>query len=161
LAVRVEEPARRPCSGPNTNNVVSNYPRTSTYERTSVADTENNDGRMSALYTEGHPRTQTNKLRRGTDHLGVREGLDGRDATDRTVTDTIRMASAPQLEIWPPKRRRAILWTLAQTVLFRSQQQRNLTLQDFQDFLRRSSWKLSRSGKENERVGTYLTALDS
>jgi hypothetical protein len=30
----------------------------------------------------------------------------------------------PQFRIWPPKRRRAILWTLAQTILFRTQQQR-------------------------------------
>jgi hypothetical protein len=51
----------------------------------------------------------------------------------------------PQFHIWPPKRRRAILWTLAQVILFRTQQTRTLKLQDFMDFPQRSRWKPTRS----------------
>jgi hypothetical protein len=50
----------------------------------------------------------------------------------------------PPIPEMAPKRRRAILWTLAQTILFRTLQLRTLTRQDFQDFLRRSRWKLTR-----------------
>ena len=45
----------------------------------------------------------------------------------------------PQFQTWPPTRYRAILWTLAQVILFRTQQTRTLTLQDFMDYLQRSS----------------------
>ena len=48
----------------------------------------------------------------------------------------------PHFKLWPPKRHRAVLWVLAHLVAFRSQQARNLTLQDYLDFLRRSKWKL-------------------
>jgi len=37
---------------------------------------------------------------------------------------------------WPPKRRRAVLWVLANVVIFRTQQQRELTLQDYIDFIK-------------------------
>jgi hypothetical protein len=66
----------------------------------------------------------------------------------------------PQFQIWPPKRRRAILWTLAQVILFRTQQTRTLTLRDFMELLQRSRWKLTRSKKGRESVGNYLSVLD-
>jgi hypothetical protein len=48
----------------------------------------------------------------------------------------------PQFKLWPPQRHRAILWTLANPVLYRMQQQRNLTLHDFLVFPRRAKWKI-------------------
>jgi hypothetical protein len=66
----------------------------------------------------------------------------------------------PQFQIWPPKRRRAIIWTLAQVIMFRTQQARTLTLQDFMDFLQRSRWKLIRTIKGRDSVGNYLSVMD-
>jgi hypothetical protein len=67
----------------------------------------------------------------------------------------------PRFHMWPPKRYRALLWMLANVVLFRLQQQRNLTLQDCMDFLQRSKWKLMRPKKGKERVGNYVKVLDA
>ena len=67
----------------------------------------------------------------------------------------------PQFQIWPPKRQRAILWTLANVVLFRTQQQWNLTLQDYTDFLQRSKWEVMCRKKGRHSVGNYLTVMDS
>lgn len=67
----------------------------------------------------------------------------------------------PQFQIWPPKRQRAILWTLANVVLFRTQQQWNLTLQDYTDFLHRSKCKVMCRKKGRDSVGNYLTVMDS
>jgi hypothetical protein len=66
----------------------------------------------------------------------------------------------PQFQIRPPKCRRAILWTLAQVILFRTQQARTLTLQHFLDFLQRSRWKLTCSKNGTDSVGNYLSVMD-
>jgi hypothetical protein len=42
----------------------------------------------------------------------------------------------PHFKLWPPQRHRAILWVLAQLVLYRVHQRRPLTLNDYMDFLR-------------------------
>jgi hypothetical protein len=47
----------------------------------------------------------------------------------------------PHFTIWPPTRRRAVQWILANVVFFRTQMQRELTLHDLLDFLKRSKWK--------------------
>ena len=44
----------------------------------------------------------------------------------------------PQFNIWPLKRRRAILWVIANVVIFRIQQHTNLNLHDYMDFLHRT-----------------------
>jgi hypothetical protein len=66
----------------------------------------------------------------------------------------------PQLHTWPPQRDRAILWTLAQVILFRTQQTRTLTIPYFMDFLQRPRWKLTRSKKGRDSVGNYLSVMD-
>ena len=66
----------------------------------------------------------------------------------------------PQFKLWPPKRHRAVLWVLAHFVAFRSQQARNLTPQDYLDFLRRSKWKLYQERNRTKLVGNYLCTLD-
>ena len=66
----------------------------------------------------------------------------------------------PQFRIRTPKCRGAILWMLAQVILFRTQQERTLTLQDFLDFLQRSRWKLYQSKKGRNGVGNYLSVMD-
>ena len=50
--------------------------------------------------------------------------------------------TCPQFTLWPPQRNRAVLWLLANITTFRTQRQRNLTLQDFLQFLKRTRWKL-------------------
>jgi hypothetical protein len=79
----------------------------------------------------------------------------------RTVPDRIpdEWLTRPQFTLWPPKRRRAVLWTLANLFFFCSEKQRDLTLQDFMDFMQRTRWKLSRSKGGNESVENYLTVI--
>ena len=48
----------------------------------------------------------------------------------------------PDFTLWPPKGYRALLWILTSLVIFRTQQQREMTLEDFIDFMRRTKWKL-------------------
>jgi hypothetical protein len=66
----------------------------------------------------------------------------------------------PHFTLWPPRRRRAELWVLANIVTFRTQQQRELTLQDFIDFMKRSKWKLYQSHKREASVGNYPSVTD-
>jgi hypothetical protein len=68
----------------------------------------------------------------------------------------------PHFTHWPPQRQRAVLWVLAQFVGFRSHLERNLTFQDYVDFLRLSKYKFYRKRKRNRvtRVGNYLNILE-
>ena len=61
--------------------------------------------------------------------------------TDPRWISTERLGR-PQFKLWPPHCHRTILWTLANLVLYRTQQQRTFTLHDFLDFLRRKKWKI-------------------
>jgi len=65
-----------------------------------------------------------------------------------------------QFTIWPSKRHRAILWVIANFVIFRIQQHTSLTFHEFMDFLHRSGWKLIRHKGGWNLVGNYLTVLD-
>jgi exonuclease III len=67
----------------------------------------------------------------------------------------------PYFKIWPPQKHKAILWTLANTVTFRTKHHPDLTLQDYIDFLKRTRWKLMRSKRGRTLVGNYLTVLDA
>ena len=62
----------------------------------------------------------------------------------------------PQFRTRPATRHRAILWTLEQVILFRTQQTRTLILQDFMDFLQRSRWKFNCS-KKGETVWATIS----
>jgi len=66
----------------------------------------------------------------------------------------------PHFNIWPPKRNRAVLWTLANVIIFRLQQLTTPTLKDFMDFLLRSRWKLMSTRRGRDLVGNYLIVLD-
>jgi hypothetical protein len=65
----------------------------------------------------------------------------------------------PDFTIWPPKRRRAVLWLLAKFVAWRLQQRDRMTRQDYYDFLRRAKWKSQQATRWNEREGNYLSVL--
>jgi len=56
--------------------------------------------------------------------------------------------------LWPPRGRRPVLWILAKLFVLRTQQQRELTSQDFIDIMKRSKWKRYQPHKR-ERVGKY------
>jgi hypothetical protein len=62
----------------------------------------------------------------------------------------------PHFNIW----HRAILWVIANVVIFRMQHQTNLTLHDYMDFLHRSRWKLMRYKSGRILAGNYLSVLD-
>jgi len=74
---------------------------------------------------------------------------------------TVEWLTRPQFNVCPSKRHRAVLWTLAKLVIFRTQQRRDLTLHDFIDFMRRTKWKMYQAQKRNEHVGDYLTFIDT
>jgi len=81
-----------------------------------------------------------------------------RTIPSRTPHDSVLR---PQFNIWPPKRHGAILWVVANVVIFRIQQRTDLTLHDFMDFLLRSRWKLMCHKRGRDLVGNYLTVLGS
>jgi len=66
----------------------------------------------------------------------------------------------PRFTLWPPRRRRAVLWVLANLVILRTQQQWELTLQDFIDLLKRSKLELYQSHKSEASVRNYLSVID-
>jgi len=66
----------------------------------------------------------------------------------------------PHFTLWPSRRRRAVLWVLANLVIFRTQQQRELTLQDFINFMKQSKWNMYQSHKRKASVGNYLSVID-
>ena len=66
----------------------------------------------------------------------------------------------PHCTLWPPKRRCAVVWVLANLVIFRTQQQREITLQDFIDFMKLSKWKLYQSHKREASVENYISVID-
>jgi len=66
----------------------------------------------------------------------------------------------PHITLWHPQRQRAVLWVLAQSVGFRSQLERNLTFQDYIDFLRRSKYKFYAKRNRITQVGNYLSILE-
>jgi len=67
----------------------------------------------------------------------------------------------PHFNIWPSQKHRAILWLLANIVIFRIKQQSDLTLQDYIDFMHKIRWKLMRNKNGLTLVGNYLTLLDT
>jgi hypothetical protein len=66
----------------------------------------------------------------------------------------------PHFTMWPPARRRAVLWVLANVVYFRTQMQRELTLQDLLDFLKRAKWKMCQRRNYRQKVGDYLNTIE-
>jgi hypothetical protein len=67
----------------------------------------------------------------------------------------------PDFLLWPPKRHRAVLWMLAQMAIFRTQNARTLTMNDYMDFLRRAKWKVYTRSSRMQLVGNYLSALEA
>jgi hypothetical protein len=66
----------------------------------------------------------------------------------------------PHLKIWPPTRRRTVQWIIANVVFLRTQIQRERSLQDTIDFLRRSKWKLYKKRHRRGCVANYLSVID-
>ena len=63
--------------------------------------------------------------------------------------------------LWPPTRRRAVQWISANVVFFRTQLQRELTLHDLMDFMKRTKWKMYQRSNRRECVANYLTVIDT
>jgi hypothetical protein len=54
-----------------------------------------------------------------------------------------------------------VQWILANVVFFRTQLRRELTLDDLIVFLKRTKWKMYQRRNGKERVGKYLTIIDT
>jgi hypothetical protein len=66
----------------------------------------------------------------------------------------------PQFRLWPPPRHRAVSWTLATFIEFRSQRGVLLTLSDLHYFFKRAKTKLYQSRNRMRLVGNYLDVLE-
>ena len=93
--------------------------------------------------------------------MNMDETASSLDTTDNLGADAQRLASASSFNtVAPARRRRAVLCVMADLVIFGTQQQRDLTLQGFIDFMKRSKWKLYLSHKREEGVGNYHSVID-
>ena len=66
----------------------------------------------------------------------------------------------PQCVLWPPTRRRAGMWILANLVLFRTRPNQELTLRDFIELMQGNKYKLYQTVKRRLLVANYLLVLD-
>ena len=67
----------------------------------------------------------------------------------------------PRYSLWSPQRYGAVLWVLAYFVYYIVQYPTTPTLQDIADFMRRALWKAQPLPQRCERVGDYLTVLET
>jgi hypothetical protein len=65
----------------------------------------------------------------------------------------------PQFRLRPPQKHRTILWIIAHIALYRGQQRREFTFNDYMDFLRRHKWKMYQQPKRREQIGNYLSVI--
>jgi hypothetical protein len=66
----------------------------------------------------------------------------------------------PQCTLWPPTRRRAFMWILANVVFFRTGPNRELTQRDFMNVVWENKQKLYHTVKRRILVANYLRALE-
>ena len=66
----------------------------------------------------------------------------------------------PQCTLWPPRRRCAVMWMLANLLLFGTRPNWELTQYDFIEFLKTNKYKLYQSVKRRNLVANYLSVLD-
>ena len=66
----------------------------------------------------------------------------------------------PQCELWPPTRRRAVMWILANVMLFTTRPNQEFTLRDFVAFMQANKYKLYQTVKRRLLVANYLPVLD-
>jgi hypothetical protein len=62
----------------------------------------------------------------------------------------------PTCDVWPPTKRRAVLWMLAHFVFFRATLRARLTLMDYADFMHRARWKAYGVPQRVRLIGHYL-----
>ena len=65
----------------------------------------------------------------------------------------------PTCDIWPPKKRRAVLWILANFVFFRSSYRTHPTMMDNADFMRRARWEIQQAAERQRYLRDYLGVL--
>jgi len=66
----------------------------------------------------------------------------------------------PQCALWPPTRRRAVLWILANVIIFRTRLNQELTLRDFIAFMQAHKYKLYQTVKRKLLVANNPYVLD-
>jgi hypothetical protein len=62
--------------------------------------------------------------------------------------------------LWPPPRRRAVMWILANVVHFRIRPNRNPAQYDFIGFMQANKYRLYKSVKRRILVANYLSVLE-
>ena len=65
----------------------------------------------------------------------------------------------PQCALWPPTRRRAVMWILANVVLFRIRPNQELTLRDFIAFMQANKFKLHQNSETETSCGKLHLCL--
>ena len=66
----------------------------------------------------------------------------------------------PQRALWPPTRRRAVMWILANIVLFGTRPNQEVTVRDFIAFMQANKYKLYQTVKRRLLVANYPCVLD-
>jgi len=85
---------------------------------------------------------------------------DSNDVEHGPVVHATRMVTAPTIQTVATTTPSAVLWVLAQLVLYGAQQRLALTLHDYMDLLRRIKWKMYQQKNRVECVGNYLSIID-
>jgi hypothetical protein len=66
----------------------------------------------------------------------------------------------PDFLLWPPKRRRAVLWIIAHMAVYRTEKERSLNMNDYLEFMRLAKWKMNSRPSRNPLVGNYLSIIE-
>jgi hypothetical protein len=129
---------------------------------------------MNDFINSDYPRrtdadSATKKTHYNTDLIECGEGERLWGWTRRKMEEILRMDPRyipsewilrPHFSLWPPQRHCAVLWLVAQLVLYRGQQKQELTQHDYMYFIRRKKWKIYQQKTRRERVGNYLSVID-
>jgi hypothetical protein len=67
--------------------------------------------------------------------------------------------SKPDFTFWPPQRHRAVAWMLANMVYFTTHTHKEVTLQEYLDYLQRTIWKAYREERRMRQISNYLDVL--
>jgi hypothetical protein len=86
---------------------------------------------LQNLQEAGHPHPPSHRVRRRVSNMGVDEEMNSLHATDGPTYIPTDWLLSPQLQVWPPKRHRTVLWTLANLVFYEMKTRRTLSMLDY------------------------------
>jgi hypothetical protein len=116
-------------------------------------------GHMQTVRKARHVNASFDGMWQWTSRLGLDTTTGGNSASYRRETYFQGVGARPHFCFWPPRKQRAILWTLAHLVWYRMQGRRRQSLIDYIDFMRRARWKAYLHPKRRQQMGNDLVVL--